>query len=362
MFRWFKTTISKFFFGINILVSLLLCGSYLASWVPPSTFYWFSFLAVGYPFLLFANLLFAFWWLYKRQRYFYLSLIVIFLGSSRLFAFIGFNWQTPNPSLDAVRVMSYNVRYFNAMAFSKAKDLEKAQQKILRTIQGQALDIFCGQEFAGKSAAYNQTTRQFLIRQMGLKHYAEGGGSSLAIFSRYPIIKKGTIDFPNSYNGAIYADLKYKNSIIRVYSFHLQSIGLGSDEHEIFNKKNLSSLGEDGTQKTYQRINTKLKEAFLLREEQANFIAEHINNSPYPVLVCGDMNDTPNSYAYGQLSKNLKDAFGEMGSGFGSTYAGSLPFLRIDYAFASPSCNVESFQVISNTSSDHYPIYTQISF
>lgn len=362
MFHWLKNTISKFLFGINIFFSLLLCGSYLAAWIPPSKFYWFSILAIGYPFLFFINFFFAVGWLYQRKRYFYLPTAAILLGGSHFFALMGFNWFNPPPSVDSVRVMSYNVHYFNATALSNQKILEKEQQQIFRTIQEQPVDIFCGQEFSGKTAAYNKKAHTFLAKEMGLSHHFQGGGSSLAIFSKYPILKKGTIDFPNSYNGAIYVDLKHPTATIRVYSFHLQSIGLGSDEHEIFNKDNLSSLGEDQTQKTYQRINNKLKEAFLLREEQVNFIAEHINSSPYPVLVCGDMNDTPNSYAYGLLSTKLKDAFQEKGSGFGSTYAGALPFLRIDYAFTSSDCIVEAFKVISNTTSDHYPIYTHIKF
>lgn len=362
MFRWLKNTVSKFLFSLNVLISILLLGAYLAAWIPPSRFYWFSILAIGYPFLFFANLLFAFVWLYRRKRFFYLPIAVILLGMPHFFTFMSFNWFAPDPSLEAIRVLSYNVHYFNATALLKKEDLDKEQQKIFRTIQGQAIDVFCGQEFSGKTAAYNKKANAFLAKEMGLKHHFEGGGSSLAISSRYPIIKKGTIDFPNSYNGAIYVDLKHPKTTIRVYSFHLQSIGLGSDEQEIFNKENLSSLGEDHTQKTYKRINNKLKEAFLRREEQVNFIAEHIKNSPYPVLVCGDMNDTPSSYAYGQLSADLKDAFTEKGSGFGSTYAGALPFLRIDYTFTSMNCIVEAFRVIPNSSSDHYPIYSHVKF
>ena len=362
MFRWLKKTFTKFLFGLNILSSLCLLFSYLAAWVPPSSFYWFALLANGYPFLLLVNILFALLWLYRRKRYFYLSLGTILLGGSHFLNLVGLNWSEQIPSTDSVRVMSYNVRYFNATALSNTKELEQAQQKILRTIEAQAVDIFCGQEFSGKTSAYNQTSKQFLENKMGLKYHFEGGGSSLAIFSKYPMLKKGTIDFPNSYNGAIYADLKYKEQTIRVYCFHLQSIGLGSDEHEIFDEENLSTLGQNATQKKYQRISNKLKEAFLQREEQANFIAQHIQNSPHPVLVCGDMNDTPSSYAYGQFAQNLTDAFRAKGSGLGSTYAGLIPFLRIDYVFTSPSNRVETFKVISNSTSDHYPIYTQLRF
>lgn len=362
MFRWLKNTFTKLLFGTNVLVSLLLLCSYLAIWIPPSQFYGFALLANGYPFLLFVNLLFALVWLYRRKRYFYLSLVTIFLGGPHLFNLVGFNWFSEAPSADTLRVMSYNVRYFNATALSSKKQLEQAQEKILGTIEAQTIDIFCGQEFSGKTQAYNQTAQQFLENKIGLKHHFQGGGSSLAIFSKYPILKKGTIDFPNSYNGAIYVDLNYKSSTIRVYCFHLQSIGLGSDEHEIFDEDNLSTLGQNATQKKYQRISNKLKEAFLQREEQANFIAQHIRNSPHPVLVCGDMNDTPSSYAYGQLAQNLTDAFREKGSGIGSTYAGFLPFLRIDYIFTSPINQVEGFKVLSKSTSDHYPIYAHIKF
>jgi endonuclease/exonuclease/phosphatase family metal-dependent hydrolase len=362
MLRWLKDTIYKMLFSFNIVASILLFCVYLTPWVAPSKFHWFSILAIGYPFLFFVNLLFAAWWLYKRKRYFYLPLVVLILGFQHFFNFFGFNLISRSPSTDSVRVMSFNVHYFNSIGTLKDDALDKAQRKILRTIQEQPIDIFCGQEFSGRTAKYNKKATTFLTNEMGLKYSFHGGGSSLAIFSKYPIIKKGSIDFKGSYNGAIFADIQQDDKIVRVYSFHLQSIRLGNDENEIFNKKNLSSLNEDDTQKKYKRIGSKLKQAFLLREEQANFISKHIQESPYPVLVCGDMNDIPSSYAYGQLSDGLKDAFREKGAGFGSTYAGALPFLRIDYAFTSPSCNIQDFRVLPNTTSDHYPIYLYLTF
>lgn len=361
MLRRFIDTLYKMLFGFNILASLLLLCVYLAQWIPPSSSYWIAAIAIGYPYIFFANLLFALWWLYRRKRYFYLPLLVLVLGFNHFLNFWGFNWFDSQPSKEAIQVMSYNVRYFNATISSEETVLRQVQRKVLSTIQEQAIDILLGQEFTGKTAAHNQEVAQFLSTEMGLKYFFQGGKSSLAIFSKYPIIKKGTIDFENSYNGAIYADLQYPNKIIRVYSFHLQSIRLGTDEQEIFNKKNLSSLNEDQTQKKYKRINNKLKDAFLRREEQANFIAQHIQNSPYPVLVCGDMNDTPSSFAYHQLSYGLTDAFRAKGAGFGSTYAGLLPLLRIDYIFTDPSIRIESFQVLPNTTSDHYAIYAHLT-
>ncbi len=357
MIAWLKKTAYQLLFGANIIMGILLLGAYLAAWIPPSSFYWPSVLAIGYPFLFFANLLFVFFWIYKRKRYVYLSLLLLGLGWSHLlhfFAYKGLSATTIQP--DALRVMSYNVHYFNVGSTDAMAD----QAKMLSNIEEQTIDVFCGQEFSSKTEDNNQQIEQRMKKL--LPFHSKGGGSSLAIFSKYPLLKQGTIDFPNSYNGAIYADLQTPQGTVRVYCFHLQSIGLGSDEHELLNRDNLSTLGEATTQKTYQRINNKLKDAFLQREKQVTFIAQHIAESPHPVIVCGDMNDTPSSYAYGQLSVNLQDAFQERGVGFGSTYAGSLPLLRIDYIFVSPKASVERFEVLPYRVSDHYPIYARLSF
>lgn len=357
MLAWLKNAAYHLIFGANVLVSVLLLGAYLAVWIPPSKFYWPSVLAVGYPFLFFVQLFFLFFWIYKRKRYVYLPIIMLLLGWSHLLHFFAYKGLSSiTPATTNIQVMSYNVHYFNVGREQTQED----QASILSNIEEQAIDIFCGQEFSSKTQANNQKIEQQLKKQ--LPYHSKGGGSSLAIFSKFPILKQGTIDFPNSYNGAIYADVQSPQGIVRVYCFHLQSIGLGNDEQALLDRENLSTLGQSNTQKTYKRINNKLKYAFLQREKQVKFIAQHIQESPHPVLVCGDMNDTPSSYAYGQLSKNLKDAFIERGLGFGSTYAGSLPLLRIDYIFTSPKAQIERFEVLPYQVSDHYPIYARLSF
>lgn len=357
MLTWLKNAAYRLLFGANLLMSLLLFGAYFAIWVPPSQSYWISVLAIGYPFLFFINLLFVFFWIYKRKRYVYLSLVTLFLGWFHFLNFFAYKGLSATiPTTNSLRVMSYNVHYFNVGSKQTVKD----QARILSNIEEQAIDVFCGQEFSTKTTKNNQQIEQQIKKRLPFQ--SKGGGSSLVIFSKFPLLKQGTIDFPNSYNGAIYADLKTPKGTIRVYCFHLQSIGLGSDEQELLDKENLSTLGQSNTQATYQRINNKLKQAFLQREKQVQFIAQHISESPHPVIVCGDMNDTPSSYAYAKLSHNLQDAFRQKGFGFGSTYAGSLPLLRIDYIFTSPQASIERFEVLPYHVSDHYPIYARLTF
>ena len=75
----------------------------------------------------------------------------------------------------------------------------------------------------------------------------------------------------------------------------------------------------------------KLKSAFVKRAKQVDALHEYISKSPYPVILCGDFNDTPTSYTYHTVRGGLRDAFVDSGTGMSGTYAGKLPSFRIDY-------------------------------
>lgn len=362
MYHWLKRTINKSLFGINCLFSGLLLLSYLAAFVPPSSFYYLALLALGYPFLLFSNILFAAWWLYRRKRYFYVSIASILIGYAHFSCFFGFHFGDSTATASSLKIMSYNVRYFDAPFHQKKQtaELDKAHLDIMNIIAKEEAAIFCGQEFSGKTDIYNQRTKLIFEQKLGMPYSYTAGGSSLAIYSKYPIVHQGAIRFEQTHNGAIFADIKTDKKTYRVYCFHLQSIRLSGAEKEAFQQQNITTLNKDSTQQKYKEISGKLKNAFVLREQQVKFMQQHIQESPHPVIVCGDMNDTPTSYAYHHLSQNLNDAFLQQEWGWGSTYAGSLPFLRIDYTFVSPEVTLQHFEVIRTTTSDHYPICTQI--
>jgi endonuclease/exonuclease/phosphatase family metal-dependent hydrolase len=82
----------------------------------------------------------------------------------------------------------------------------------------------------------------------------------------------------------------------------------------------------------------------------------HILKSPYPVIVCGDFNDSPVSYTYQKISANLKDAFLESGTGLGSTYSGRFPSYRIDYILHNPQLSCYQYANPKMGLSDHQPV------
>lgn len=360
--EWLKKTYLKLLLGINFFCAGLLLLVYLAPFIPPTWFYLLAVLALGYPFLVLVNILFVCWWLYQRHRGVYISLLSLGLGFMYLLNLVGLNLGGHYVPDTARTIVSYNVRYFNAPLIADAAKQQHELQTILEDIAYTQPAIFCGQEFSAKTDSETKQVFDYLQNQLKLKHQYRGGGSSLAICSQYPIIKTATLSFEGTYNGAIYADIQLPNKIIRVYNVHLQSTRLGNDAAEVLKKKNITTLNKKDTQVKYKRIGSKLKRAFIERTEQARAIAQNIKDCPHEVVICGDMNDTPMSYAYHTLVKGLKDSFYEKGVGLGSTYAGSLPALRIDYILTSPSINIYTHKVLPKTRSDHYAVVAKVGF
>ena len=85
-----------------------------------------------------------------------------------------------------------------------------------------------------------------------------------------------------------------------------------------------------------------------LRAMQADTIADIIAASPYPVIVCGDFNDTPISYTYRRVSRKLKDAFREVGRGYSYTYRGFFDMLRIDYVLFDKRFTALGYDVVDS--------------
>ncbi len=86
-----------------------------------------------------------------------------------------------------------------------------------------------------------------------------------------------------------------------------------------------------------------------------------MDQSPHPVIVCGDFNDVPNSYAYTTIGKGLNNAFAEKGSGIGRTFAAISPTLRIDNIFADKKFEIKQFVRIKKRLVDHFPIIADVS-
>ncbi|WP_073170909.1 endonuclease/exonuclease/phosphatase family protein [Tangfeifania diversioriginum] len=335
--------------GINLLAVLALIMSYLSGQFAPDNWWLPSFFGLGYPVFLGLNLFFIVLWLLVNPRYMWFSAIAIVLGLGTLSRFVQFSGKTIETG--DVKVLSYNVMHF---AGNKDLSPKETADEIKNFLLEQKPDIICMQEVRlWKNSIFNlgETVEELDF----INHYQFARSSTTfgsVTLSRFPIVNMGEIRFENSRNITIYTDLLIGSDTVRVFNVHLQSYQIDPGKYSFIE----SGVDDEKDLDDMREVGARFKKGFQLRAKQVRKIREYIDDSPYHVLVCGDFNDPPVSYAYRQLRKGLNDAFVESGSGIGRTYVGKLPSFRIDYIFHSPGFESYNFQTYDYMNSDHLPV------
>jgi len=344
--------INKILFIANsfFLIGQLL--SYLAPFISPNVFWPIAFFGLLFPVFFILNLLFLIYWLFGMRTPFWANLLVLIIGINSISTLKG------NPSKEnrkseknKVSIISYNVRLFNAYKWIKKDNIK---EDIFEFLKERNTDILCIQEFYAPKKLPNL---DYPFQHIGLQQ--KKSQWHMAIYSKFEQINKGTVSIKGERmnNTCIFSDMIIEKDTVRVYNIHLASNWF--DKSDLAFMKN-PEMSKEAIKKGVLSIAKRLKKSFQKREEQVDVIKEHINNSPYKIIVCGDFNDTPNSYAYHKISSGLQDAFLNKGNGLGSTLIGTIPFLRIDYILLSPTFETNSFSTHQKKLSDHKAIESNL--
>ncbi len=356
--------ITRILIILNLLSVFGIFLAYLSSYIPPSSFSMLPFAGLAYPYILLVNLIFIVFWLLSKKRFALISIVAVLLGWNQMGRLFRINsGENKNQEIHQTKVLSYNIQNFlnvNA-ANTKYVDDFSNEKNIIRFIKSQNADIICLQEML-----YDREDHKSFPEELGNtfscpNFYYENYYTTnkkldaIATFTRYKIINYGHLEFEGKSIG-IFNDLIINNDTVRVYNLHLASIHFQKEDYEFMS--DLSNKEESENFKTNtQSILSKLQSAYLKRGRQANEIANHITACGYPIIICGDLNDTPVSYVYEKVSGNHIDAFVQSGSGFGATYAGDdFPSLRIDYIFHDQRFNSSDFKRHKIFLSDHFPV------
>lgn len=370
-----KEVLKNIFYRLANAGTLALCLLYLSTLLVPyidTGRYWMiSILALGFPLLLMGMVAALFFWILLRSRKAWICLVVILLGYQQIGVTIAFHWPATfqlKKSDSTFRVMQWNVHSWNEIRFSDEKEFDStAQPKMMALIKKYDPDVLTLPEFFESMDRSRFASNIKELQQMGFKYYyfvnsgltdrVYYGGT--ALFSKYPILqsKRVYIDSSGRALPAIASDISKEGKMIRIIAVHLESVRFEINDYE-----NLSNIKRSkGTELSGGRtVLSKLKSGFTYRYSQAAIISRQVAESPYPVIVCGDFNDVPNSGVYFTIRKNLQDAFLKKGFFIGRTFRFISPTLRIDYILPSRQFEVKQFAVIRAAYSDHYPVVTDV--
>ncbi|RRQ48906.1 endonuclease [Maribacter algicola] len=325
---WGKTV-----YGLNIVFSV---GMLLACIAPYTKSANLSFLSLPVPVLVISNFLFLLYWLMVKPKRLWLSFIVLVVGYFSLGSFVQFNTGESYDD-NALKVMSFNIQGFEGFPRNYDRPIVP---EIADFIQKENPDILCFQEF-GYWGLRNEVFQNYPYSFTNYEVGSEEKGVLMAIYSKYPIINKGDIEFPNSLNGASFVDVLYKKDTLRAYNLHLESL-----------KVRPRSLKRERS----DRLLGRLRNSFAKQQEQADLIREHMKGVSFRKIVCADMNNTQYSYAYQELKQDMEDSFVEKGYGYGRTINFWKFPLRIDFILTDPGIDVLDHKNYSESLSDHEPI------
>ena len=297
------------------------------------------------PVIIFASLVLIIYWSVRKSFIVLLPLISLTINFNSVLGIIQIRLEKSDSEIlnsTSVKVATYNIHEF------LGKEDISLVSNLAEFIKSNNMDIVCFQEYKTPYSinkdelnSYFDFLPYYFIKDSDM---AEIG---MAIFSRYPILRSKRVDFENTGNGIIWADLQINSKkVFRIINNHLQTTN--------YKRNSNANISE--------KIELLQKNA-IIRAHQAEAVRAIIDTTTIPVIVCGDFNDIPNSYTFNKIKgDNLIDGFREGGSGFGGTFRGTGNLLRIDYIFHSKHFKSVQYKCDKKNWSDHNPVISALEF
>lgn len=342
--------------------TLLVSGAYLlgaySGYIPPVRWIIPAFLGLFFPALLVAQIGVTIFWLLawdKRRILLVAAVWLISLPQLLVYFPISRAEKSLGTEEESLRILSYNVCAFGFKPHTKT-----SPNATLQYIKSSGADIVCIQEamlnqnpWAG---VVSKTLRSYLDEDYPYINVirVNRGGSTLALLSKYPIKEAKEIPLPSWVNGAVAYKVDIRGKETLVINVHLESFRLRRVDGEDYLR-----LAKDGDAiRLKDALRAKLSPTFRSHNIQANIIHDLIQSyGSGRVIVCGDFNDTPLSYARYKIGEGLEDAFVSKGNGLGITFHTRPFFVRIDHILFGPAFRALRCEVDKTASeSDHYPI------
>ena len=351
------TALDIFMAVVSALSALMLTVIFTSQFVSPDKMWYFSLLGLLAPIVYIIALVAMFYWII-RWKWIPTVIMLLFILTGLfyvpLYCKIDITRTYGDPVYDRgnVKILTFNVRHFLDDRWHSSAD------SVAALVKTQQPDIICFQEYPGGGAIRKRM-------ESLLEGYQPSGMSTrkkdLAVecFSRNGIIKTDSITGLNGTALGMWADVRMADDTVRVFNIHLQITSVSPKDNQYITHHQF--LADSTRKQRFHDIARGLLANNRRRAQQVNLIRSEIEQSPYPVVVCGDFNDVPMSYAYRTVAKGLDDTFRKQGHGYAHTYRGLFDMLRIDYILVDPHrFETLSYEIPQLEVSDHYPVVSRI--
>lgn len=307
-----------------------------------------------FPIFLVANLVVLLLWLMVKWRRVWIPIAAFVLAFPSIRIFMPLHTSSEAPE-GCIKVLSYNVA-----AYGGNYRYNQAMDTIFGYLKQQKADIVCFQE--DMTVKFNPVEHfPELYPYNDTVHVTPPGYpliNAVGIHSRFPIIRRERISYESLANGSVAFFLQIGADTVIVVNNHLESTHLSTDDRQRYKAMMRGDMDRASTKEETRLILDKLSKAMAQRAEQAKAVSRYIEqHRSYPLIVCGDFNDTPISYVRRTIAQGLTDCYVDTGNGLGLSYNQRGFNFRIDHIMCSShfkpyNCYVDD----KMDASDHYPI------
>lgn len=271
--------------------------------------------------------------------------------------------KEPTPGADTFKIMTYNVIHGWDLE-NKGGDRNRTMQYIIDS----GCDIVCLQEvvkFDEAEIPLFTREQQDTLRKV-YPFWVGDPSNDMKVLSKYPVMfEKGYNYIDGSFDQKRYSFFKItvKGHKMTLINVHLLSFMLTAKERDVLTR--IRSV--DDVKTSYREfkgdIRQKLKRGFKKRKYDVKILRNTIDRIKGPLIICGDFNDVPESYAYRLLKgEDLRDAYVETNFGPTVTYNRHAFWFHLDQIFYRGPLKALSVDRGDIKTSDHYPLIAEFEF
>lgn len=238
-----------------------------------------------------------------KPRLSLIALLGLALCCGTLRDYFPLNLSSPPPK-QALKLISYNTLSFG----SWQKDDQGSTYAVLRYLTSQRPDLACLQEVTYKA---DDGGEEYVTRHLRHHGYhfepAQVGGNKVALVSRWPIVGKEIVCHSAGNGAAAFKVCVSPGDTILVVNAHLESMHLSNEQRTSFHSMATDPSQIDNTHGKLKMLQS-IAHSSTIRATQADTLAEYIErHKGEPLLLMGDFNDTPVSYAHHRVCSRLTD-------------------------------------------------------
>ena len=340
--------------GANVATVVLMLATGFSDRLNPADHPLLACSGMMFPVFALTNLGFLLFWLVVTWRKVWIPIVGFLLAFQPVKTYMPLNPRQEVPE-GAIKVLTYNV-----CSYGGNFKYDDAFERIVGYLDEQQADIVCLQEdvdswrryafdYYRKVYPYNDTTI-FVQNELSF--------NGMGIHTRYPILRKERIPYESLANGSVAYFLQVGDDTLLVVNNHLEGTHLSKEDRTRYKDMLRGDMQTDTVKAESIHIIDKLGQSAAKRAPEAEAVRRYISeHSQYPVIVCGDFNDTPISYARRTMAQGLTDCFIASGCGIGLSYNQKGFWVRIDNILCSSHFTPYNCQVDSKIDfSDHNPM------